>query len=282
MEQISCLQKLREIYSSLKNAEKRVAEFILQNPNDVVHYSITELAETCKSGEATIFRLCKRLGYKGYQELKIKIASEVVSPIEDIHEEIKEDDDLFIVIQKIFNSTISSLNLTMKMNDTASIDKAINILSKSERIAFFGMGGSSALAFDAYHKFLRTGKRCEYHGDSHIQSILAAVLGENDCIIAISNTGSTKELIENLNIARENKVKIIAVTSDIKSPIAKVSDIVLVSCGKGNNLKSEAMESRISTLTLIDCLFVGLCLRNKEHYFKTLAKTRSAIAKKRF
>jgi RpiR family transcriptional regulator, carbohydrate utilization regulator len=282
MEQTSCLQKIREIYAELKEAEKRVAEYILQNPNDIIHYSITELAETCKSGEATVFRLCKRLGYKGYQELKIKVASEVVSPIEDIHEEIREEDNSFIILQKIFNSNIYSLNQTMKMNDSHKVDEAVKVLSNCERIAFFGMGGSAALAFDAYHKFIRTRKRCEYQNDTHIQAMTAAVLGERDCIVAISNTGSNKELTENLGIAKSNGTKIITITSNIKSPIAKVSDIVLVSFGKEYKFKSEAMESRISALALIDCLFVGVCLKNKEDYFEVLGKVRKAIAKKRY
>jgi DNA-binding MurR/RpiR family transcriptional regulator len=282
MEQVSCLQKIRDIYPELKEAEKRVAEYILQNPHDIIHYSITELSETCKSGEATVFRLCKRLGYKGYQELKIKIASEVVSPIEDIHEEIKEEDSSFIIIQKVFNSTIYSLNQTMKINDAQIVEDAIEILNKCNRIIFFGMAGSAAVALDGYHKFLRTGKPCEFHDDTHFQAMVAAMTGENDCIIAVSNTGSNKEIIENLNTAKENGAKIISITSNSKAPIAKISDIVLVCFGKEYRFKTEAMDSRISALTLIDCLFVGVCLKNKEQYFESLYKVRKSIAKKKY
>lgn len=282
MEQISCLQKIRDIYADLKDAEKRVAEYILQNPNDIIHCSITELAETCKSGEATIFRLCKKLGYKGYQELKIKIASEVVSPIEDIHEEIKEEDNSLIMMQKIFNSTIYSLNQTLKINDPRVVDKAIEILDKCERIAFFGLGGSGAIAMDAYHKFLRTGKECLFHQDTHFQAMVSALFNENDCVIAISNTGSSKEIMENLETAKEGGAKIISITSNIKAPIAKLSDVTLVCFGKESKFKTEAMDSRISALSLIDCLFTGLCLRNKEEYFESLAKVRRSIAKLKY
>lgn len=282
MEQTSCLQKIRNIYADLKDAEKRVAEYILQNPNDIIHYSITELAETCKSGEATVFRLCKKLGYKGYQELKIKIASEVVSPIEDIHEEIKEEDNSFIIMQKIFNSTIYSLNQTMKINDPQVIDEAIETLNKCNRVAFFGMAGSAAVALDAYHKFLRTGKQCVFHDDTHFQAMVAGMFGESDCVIAISNTGSSKDLIENLTTAKQNGAKIISITSNGKAPIAKVSDIILVCFGKEYKFKTEAMDSRLSALALIDCLFVGLCLKNKEKYFESLAKVRKSIAKMKY
>lgn len=282
MDNASCLQKIRDVFNKLNGAEKRVAEYILKNPQNIIHFSITELAENSKSGEATIFRLCKKLGYKGYQELKIKIAGEVVSPIENIHEEIKEDDNALIIMQKIVNSTMAALNETLRVNDHKVVDKAIDVIYRSKQVAFFGMGGSSALALDAYHKFIRIGKRCEYQSDAHFQAMFASLFGKEDCIIAFSNTGSNKELIENLKIAKNNGVNIISITSNSKSPISKISDVVLISFGRENNFKSEAMESRVSALSLIDCLFVGVCLKDKETYLENLGKIRSAIAQKRY
>jgi DNA-binding MurR/RpiR family transcriptional regulator len=282
MSDIGGIESLRNIYSELKGTEKRVGEYILKNPKDIIHSSITELAENCNCGEATVFRLSKKLGFKGYQDLKISIASEIVKPLVNIHEEIKENDDTLVLMQKIFNSTISSLNETLRINDDKELDKAIGYIHNANRIGFFGMGGSAAIALDAYHKFMRTGKYCSFHEDSHFQAMVSAMYDENDCIIAISNTGSNKELVENLEIAKEKGVKIISVTSNYKSPILKVSDVVLVSYGKENLSRSEAMESRISALSLIDCMFVGTCLKDKDNYYKALGQIRDGIANKRF
>ena len=282
MENLTYLERIREVYPKLKGVEKKVVEYIMQNPERIIKLSITELSEECDSGEATIFRVCKKLGYKGYQELKIKIASEVIEPIKDIHEEVSENDNILIIMEKVFKSTIYSLEKTLKINKSDAIEKSVTFLSKAETIAFFGMGGSAALAFDAYHKFLRTGKKCEYHSDTHLQAMIAGLLKKGDCIIAISNTGSNKELIENLAIAKENGVNIISITSNNKSPIGKVSDEVLLSYGKGKSFKSEATESKISALAIIDTLFVAVCLKNKSEYKETVNKIREAIAKKRF
>jgi len=282
MNDIGGIERLRNIYSELKGAEKRVGEYILKNPMDIIHASITELAENCKCGDATVSRLSKKLGFKGYQDLKIRIASEIVKPIVNIHEEIKENDDSLVLMQKIFNSTISSLNETLRINDSKELDKAIGYIHNSKRLAFFGMGGSAATALDAYHKFMRTGKYCIFHDDSHFQAMLSSMYDENDCIIAISNTGSNKELVENLKIGKEKGVKIISITSNYKSPISRVSDVVLVSYGRENLSRSEAMESRISALSLIDCMFVGTCLKDKDNYYKVLGEIREAIAHKRY
>lgn len=282
MRNITYLERIRKLYPELKGVEKKIAEYILKNPERIIKLSITELSDECQSGEATIFRVCKKLGYKGYQELKIKIASEVIEPIKDIHEEINEDDSTLIIMEKVFKSTIYSLEKTMKLNKSSEIEKSILFLLNAETIAFFGMGGSASLAFDGYHKFLRTGKKCEYHSDSHLQVMTAALLKKNDCIIAISNTGSNKELVNNIVTARENGVNIITITSNEKSPLSKVSDIVLLSYGKEKSFKSEATESKISALTIIDTLFVSLCLKDREKYKKTINKIREAIAGKRF
>lgn len=282
MENMGYLQKIMNIHSKLKGAERKVADYILENPNDIIHLSITELAYRCSCGEATISRFSKKLGYKGFQELKIKVAGEVVDPILDVHEEIKEDDDIIIIMQKVFNSTINSLKETLKINDYKNIEKAVEIIWNSERIVFYGMGGSSAIALDAYHKFLKVGKNCIFHSDSHFEAMISSTLTEKDCILAISNTGSNKDLVENIEIAKMNKAKVISITSNLKSPVSNVSDIVLVSYGRENELKSEAVESRISSLALIDCIFVSICLKDKENYFHTLRNIREAIASKRY
>lgn len=278
----NCLGKLQKIYGTLKGAEKKIAEFLLRSPEEVVHLSITELAEKCGVGEATVVRVCKKIGCRGFQELKIRIAGGIVNPQDDIYEEVRREDDTLVMMRKVFQSNLVSLSKTLQVADAGSMRRAIEIVSRSEAVAFFGMGGSAATAFDGYHKFLRTGKRCEVQEDSHLQAMIASLYSPRDCIIAISNTGSNKELVENVRMARENGVKIISVTSNARSPLSGVSDVVLISYGVEQNMKSEAMSSRISALSLLDCLYVGVCLQNPDAYFESVGKIRKAIAAKRF
>lgn len=278
----SCLGGLQNTYKNLKGAEKRVGDYILRNKDEVIHLSITEIAQNCKSGEATVVRLCKKLGCKGFQDLKIQIASEIVNPIDDIYEDVKEDDDVLIMMQKVINSNIYSLSKTLEFADAASMQKAIDIVARSEKIAFFGMGGSAAVAMDAYHKFIRTGKRCEFHNDTHMQAMISSIYTENDCIIAISNTGSNKELVENIQIAKGNNVSVVSVISNNLSPLSKVSNAILLSYGVEQKIKSEAMSSRLSALSLLDCLYVGVCLKNQDAYFDHVSKIRNAITFKRY
>lgn len=277
-----CLGRIRDSYSRLNVAEKKAAQFVLENPLDIIHFSITELAENSSVSEATVSRLCNKLGYKGYQDLKINLARTMIEPIKNIHEEIKENDDMYIVMSKIYSSNVYSMKKSMEMNSEKTLAQAVDFILKAGQLHFWGMGGSGAIAFDAYHKFIRTGIRCSVHTDSHLQAMFAALAKKDDVIMAISNSGSNKELIESINLARKNGVKIIGLTGNLRSPMTKVSDLVLVSYGKEYSFRSEAMESRISALMLIDCLYAGVALRRKEETLETLDKIRQGIATKRF
>jgi len=278
----NCIERINECYNELKSAEQKVAKYILENPKDIIHFSITELADTSGVSETTVFRLCNRLGYKGYQELKINLAGDVVTQIENIHEEIEEDDNMYLIMNKIMKSNLNSIETTMKMNSSQELEKAVELILKSKQLLFFGMGGSGALALDGYHKFIRTGLSCVVHTDSHWQAMAASMAQENDTVIAFSNSGSNKELVENLKIAKERGLNIISITSNKKSPIAKVSDVVLISYAKELLFRSEAMESRISALTLLDCLYIAVALRRKDETLRTLGNIREGIARKRY
>lgn len=278
----SYIKRIEENYSSLNNSEKKVAKYVLENPKDIIQFTITELADKSGVSDASVFRFCQKIGYSGYQELKINLASMYIKPIENIHEEVKETDDTYMIMHKVFNSNIYSMKKTMTLNDPKDLEKAAKIISKASQVMFFGMGGSGILAGDAYHKFVRTGLKCCLHTDSHWQAMIAATASSNDAIIAFSNSGSNKELFESIEIGKKNGVKTIAITGNKKSPIAKISDITLVSYGKESMFRSEAMESRLTALALIDCLYVRVALERKDETLENLEKIRRGIALKRF
>lgn len=276
-----CLERIREQYSTLNKAEKKAAQYILENPRDIVHFSITELAEGSHVSETTIFRLCNRLGYKGYQDLKINLAGAIIKPIENIHEEIEEGDDAYIIMQKVLHANIFSMENTLKLNNSQKLEDAAELILNASQIMFFGMGGSGSLAEDAYHKFIRTGIKSYVSTDSHWQAMLVSMAAENDIVIAFSNSGSNKELLDTIRMARKGGLKVISITGNIKSPIAQESDISLVCYGKESMFRSEAMESRVTTLMLIDCIYISVALVKKDETLENLEKIRKGIASKR-
>nr|WP_246860877.1 MurR/RpiR family transcriptional regulator [Bacillus sp. REN3] len=278
----SIIVKIKAMYSSLSSREKAVADYILNNPKEIIHLSITEFSENSTVAEATIFRFCKRLGFRGYQAFKIALASEVVEPIQNIHEEIKEDDEVGALAKKVFTGHIEAMKDTLELIDGKVLEEIVDVLSKATRIDFYGSGGSSAIALDAYHKFLRTGIHCHAHSDGHQQIISAALLGPGQAAVGISHSGSNKDVIESLRIAKANGAATIAITSHYKSPLTKEADYVLYTTSKETFFRSEALASRLVHLSLIDALHVAVSLRKQEETLGNLQKIREAISVKRY
>ncbi|GAW91943.1 MurR/RpiR family transcriptional regulator [Calderihabitans maritimus] len=277
-----CIARLRAILPYLSTAERRVAEYIMENSNDIIQLPITELAERAGVAEATIFRLCKRLGYRGYQALKIALVADLVTPIKSIHEDVENGDDMLTIASKVFDSTIQSFRDTMRLLDRDSLEKAAEAIANARRVEFYGAAGSGAVAMDCYHKFSRTGISCIALTDSHLQIMSASLLTDRDVAVGISHTGSSKDIVESLRIAKEAGATIICITSFMKSPITKVADICLFTTARETRFRSEALASRLVALAILDSLLVGVSLRRQEQALESIEKTRKAIALKRY
>src|SRR3954467_11558389 len=277
----NCLGKIRSYYARLSEKEKKVADYILENPDKIIHNTINEVAEDLQVADATVFRFCKRIGFKGYQAMKIALASEIIEPIQQIHEEISENDNEKTVADKIFHSNIRTLENTLQILDATSIQKAVGLLMKAKRVEFYGTGGSNVVAMDAFHKFVRTGIKAFAFIDTHFQLMSASQLGENDVAVVISHSGTNKDTLNVLKTAKKNGAKTIGITSYPKSPICQYSDVALFTSSEETEYRSEALSSRIAQLSIIDALYVNIMILNKERAKYSLGKVREAISNTR-
>ncbi|PLT30472.1 MurR/RpiR family transcriptional regulator [Peribacillus deserti] len=274
----NCMVKIRSYYSGFSDKEKKIADYILEKPERIIHSTINEVADDLKVADATVFRFCKRLGFKGYQAMKIALAAEVMSPIQQIHEEISEQDDEKTIAEKIFHSNIRTLENTLQFLDKESITSAVNLLKDADRVEFYGTGGSAVIAMDAYHKFIRTGIKAFSFLDSHFQLMSASQLTPKDVAVVISHSGTNKDTIRILKTAKDNGAKTIGITGFAKSPISQNVHIALYTSSEETEYRSEALASRIGQLSLIDALYVNLMIANKEKANQALDKIRDTIS----
>jgi RpiR family transcriptional regulator, carbohydrate utilization regulator len=270
--------KIRSFYARFSEKEKKIANYILEHPDKIIHSTINEVAEDLNVADATVFRFCKRIGFKGYQAMKIALASEVITPIQQIHEEISEQDSEKTVTEKVFKSNIRTLENTLQMLEKESIQKVVELIANANRVEFYGIGGSAVIAMDAFHKFIRTGIKAFAFLDSHFQLMSASQLTENDVAVVISHSGTNKDTLNILNVAKENGAKTIGITSFPKSPLAQKVDVALYTSSEETEYRSEALASRIAQLSLIDALYVNLMILNKEKARQSMEKMRNAIS----
>ncbi len=251
MDRISLQIKL--LYDKMGKAEKRIADWIFENPGKIISLSIVELAEQCDCGEATIVRFAKRLKLNGFQELKFSLAAENGGSPASTH--ITESDSAFEIYQKVCNDIYLSLEKTKGSLKESLLEEAAEKICKADKIVIFGLGNSSAIAIDASHKFMRAGLNAISYTDNHMQVIAASHLKENDIAIGISHSGSSKDVVEALKIAKEHNATTIAITNSGKSPILKQSDIVLSTSSEETKYNILALNSRIAQLAIIDTLY---------------------------
>lgn len=278
----SSLQRLREERFTFRESERKAAEYILANTREVINLPITQLADQIGVSEATIVRMCKKAGFSGFQELKITLAMENVPPLKAVHEEIQENDDAETVLNKVFFTNINTLEMTLNVLSVRELQRAVEAIAAADRIYIFGVGGSGPVAHDAAHKFTKTGKAVVAYSDTHMQAMAASLMDENHVVIGISHSGSTKELIEALRLAKKNGATTIGISNHSRAPMDRVLDIKLSTCSNETLYRTESSSSRIAQLSIIDALQIGISLLDLEASVDKLRRTREAIVPKRF
>lgn len=267
-------------YNKMGKAEKQIADWIEKNPGKIISLSIVELAEQCKCSEATIVRFSKRLGLSGYQELKISLASE--TDTSTVNANITSADTAYEMFEKVTNDIYFSLELTKKSLDPKSMSDAAKIICRANKIVIFGLGNSASIATDASHKFLRSGLNCVAYSDNHMQVIAASHLKEGDVAIAISHSGSSKDIVDALKIAKEHGAATITITNKGKSPVLKFSDIVLSTSSSETTYNILALNSRIAQLAIIDALYFYVVYNLSEKALESIKDTERSVLSKKY
>ncbi|UAL49673.1 MurR/RpiR family transcriptional regulator [Sutcliffiella horikoshii] len=271
---------INSYYPSLTKSEQKVASVVLKQMEKVLYYSVTDLADVSEVGETTVLRFCRKIGLKGYQEFKLAIAKDLSSINHEKEHNKSDENKPASLVASIANNTKNAIDETMNKLNQETLDGVIELLLKAKSIQFFGVGTSGLTALDAKNRFLRFGFRSDAVIDPHLQSMTAATLGEEDVVIGLSVSGSTKDTIDSLKIAKENGAKIIAITYYARSPITKLADMVMLSGGKESPLEGGSLAAKIAQLFVIDLLCTGLAVKQKEYSLSMKEKTARAVIEK--
>lgn len=269
-------------YNSFTNTEKKVADYILENIKDVIYMSITDLADACNVGESSVFRFCKTMDLKGYQEFKIVLAHSISLDNEtpQLSSMITMQDTIEELASKALSSNINALTETFNLITENDISNAVESMVQAERIHFFGVGTSLMTAMEAKNKFMRITNKTECSLDSHLQVMSAALMTEKDVAILISYSGSTKDTIEVAKAAKERGAKIISITRFAKSPLTSFSDITLLCGANEGPLQGGSLSAKIAQLYLLDLLYFEYFKRTNKEAVHNKELTAKAVIEK--
>ena len=251
------------LYNDMGKSEKRVADWLFSHSGEILPYSISDLASMCESSEATIVRFSKRLGCTGYQDLKIALAREhdkrVIAPT------ITAEDDCFSIFEKVCNDAYMSLERTKKTLSPEAMTAAVRAIAESGRVVLIGLGASAQVAEDASNKLLRAGYNSVAYADTHMQAIAVSQLKRGDTVIGISQSGASKDIVESMKVAKSRGARTIAITSRERSPVARLSEIVLLTDTEETRHSTLGLNSHLARLVVIDALCYKLVYENAEH-----------------
>lgn len=272
--------QIKILYDEMGKAEKKIADWLTENPGDLIPLSISELADRCGCSEATIVRFARRLGFGGYQELKISIAREEGKT--EITEGITKDDSCYEIFGKVANDIYCSLEMTKNAIDRTALDKAAAAIMSANETFIYGLGNSASVALDFQHKLMRAGCRASAFSDNHMQVINASHLTERDVAIGISHSGSSKDIVEALKIAKSRGATTIAITNQGKSPILKHSDITLFTASNETKYSILGMNSRIAQLALISSIYYYIVYQQDEQAIEAIEMTERSLQNKKY
>ncbi|HHA8873333.1 TPA: MurR/RpiR family transcriptional regulator, partial [Streptococcus pneumoniae] len=228
-----------------------MADYILVRDSEIVYETSSEIVSKVKVGEGTLNRFCKKIGYSGFQELKLKMTKDILEL-----ESQKMSSDTFI--DEIKNNYLSIVESTRKLIDGRQIELAIKLIREANQILIIGVGSSGNAAREFESSLLRIGIISKTVIDTHFQLMHTALLKDNDLIIAFSLSGSTKEVEETLLNAKRKNVKIISITNYSSRNIAKLSDCVLLTSKKESYLEGGSLMAKASQLFIIDVICTRL------------------------
>lgn len=268
--------EIKSIYTSLTKTEKKVADFVLQYPKKVLYLSISELADECNVGDTSVYRFCRSIGLRGYQEFKVRLSLSLDDDI-TLSASTIEDGTFKDTINSIFNKYSLAIEKTISIIDEETITNIVTCIENAQNVYFFGIGASALSALDAQIHFSRVTNKVHFISDIHTQVMISNILSENDLILFISHSGET---LENINIAKNAKScgsKLCCITRYSDSSLAYLCDYTLIYGAYDNPNSGSPIDIRISQFYLIDIIYQIFYSKNKDLCQLAITKTNKAI-----
>jgi RpiR family transcriptional regulator, repressor of rpiB and als operon len=272
--------RIRMMLREMTPSEARITAILLRSAADDA-MPMKRLADEAGVSEAMVVKTAKRLGFAGYRELRAALLEYKRQPNVDLHQEVTPDDTAQTIVQKVFRTSIQALEETLAILSMDAFLHAVELIHGAHQRDFYGLGGSAQIARDVSHKFLRIGVRTSVFDDTHMMAMSASLLRAGDVVIAFSHSGSTLGVLDAVQIARNNRASIIAVTNYESSPLAELSDVVLCSTAQGSYLTSENAAARIAQLNIMDAVFIAVAQKGYQAAETSLSRTMAAVQAKR-
>lgn len=278
-------QRIRLKKGTLSETEQKISDYFVHSDDLISRKTLEDLANEIAVSQSSIYQFVKKIGYSGFQDFKIDIARNfnhqpAFHNLNSMtsNDVIDENDSCVDIAKKVLQSNLSSLNNAIHFLTEELLTDVLTLIYSAKTLHFFGLGGSSIVAFDSFHKFIRTKYRCNYIFDYHMQLSFATKLTSEDCVFIFSHSGQTKESV---NLARQIKktpAKIIALTGNSGSELVSLANEAIIVLTEETLFRTESLASRISYLTVMDIIYTNVMHHNYDQNVESIKKIRDNIS----
>lgn len=263
------LDKIHMLYDTFYAQEKKVAAFIIKNPGDVIHMTITELAQSCGTSVATITRFCRKCSADSFHQLKITLAGEITEAGREIPaSNTISRDSVEQSLQNILTNKIAELQETVSLLDSRLLSQVLDTIRQAGIVQLAAVGNTIPVAIDGAYRFSEIGIRAVAGTVWETQLAFSMSLGKNDAMIAISNSGESKQVYKMVSEAKKRGVKTIGITNNPHSSIGSIVDFHIQTVTRERLFLNEFCFSRISAMTVIEILYLFLTVGDHGSYEK--------------
>ena len=279
----SLLSRIEQNLNRLSEAERKIGEYILEHPELVPNMTTKDLSKNSGVSESSIVRFCKSIGIGSFKSFKLELVKDITLTGMNLtdFDILQKRDEPYDLFQKVTYVNKAAIEATPASLDRKEFEKAVDILSHADKLMFYGVGGSSTAAIDAYYKFTKLGYQCTTNHDFHFLLSAIPYLTEKSVFFAISMSGKTKDVLELSRFAKSQGATVIAITNIDKSPLYKEADIRLCTPIVEQDFRIGSIPSRMTQLTIIDSLYLSIFHSKGEKVIDKYHKARNEVIRLR-
>lgn len=271
----SALSSLRSLGQNLTPALRKIADYVRENPEQLLYQTVVEVAEASGSSEASVIRFCRDMGFSGFQDFKLSLAQDLAtSPVGFRQEKPTSNEGIASYLHATAGQVLED---TRRLMNVSQMEQVVERLLKARRVDFYGVGNAGTTAWDFTQKFQRLGIAALAFPDPHSAAISAATLGSADMAFGLSVSGSSIDTVKALEIAHHTGAYTVAITCRTKSPITRHADVVLLSSAPESPLTRGSLSTKMGYLLILDILFTLAVLQHPKGS-EILAQTAAAVA----
>ncbi|WP_099349991.1 MurR/RpiR family transcriptional regulator [Erwinia amylovora] len=277
---MSSLLRIRQLYPSLAMNERRLADYLLSQPEHALHLSSQKLADESGVSQSSVVKFAQKLGYKGFPALKLALSESLAGKdATTVHNHILSDDALKVVGEKLLSEKTSAIRATLDINSEEMLLATLRLLKQARRIVLIGIGASGLVAKDFSWKLMKIGINAVAEQDMHALLASVQALSVGDVLLAISYTGERREINLAAQEARRIGATVLAFTGFTPNTLQQSANHCLYTVAEEQSTRSAALSSTTAQLTLTDLLFMALIQHDQERASSHIRHSEALVKK---